>query len=122
MNVILFVLAAWGMTQIIVYGEIFDRIRPKHKFFHCPMCIGFHVGWFLFIFFCASGMFDQNTHLPAEMFVYACISSATSSMLVSVFTDNGISIDMGKNIVVEHEEMSNDELHEEWDGLQPDPR
>ena len=52
MDLIYFVLTAFGLTQILVYGKLFDRFRPSKEkwkgFFHCPMCIGFWVGSFLF--------------------------------------------------------------------------
>jgi hypothetical protein len=94
MNLLLFVLAVWGMTQILVYGEIFDKIRPEHKFFHCTMCIGFHVGWFLYLLF---WLFDVLLfpNVYAGMFVFGCIGSATSYALCSVFDGNGISISKG---------------------------
>ena len=53
MELITFVLAAYGLTQILVYGKIFDRWRPQRgrlkKLSTCPMCMGFHVGWFLML-------------------------------------------------------------------------
>ena len=52
MDLIYFVLTAFGLTQILVYGKVFSSIRPSKKvwkgFFHCPMCVGFWVGSFLF--------------------------------------------------------------------------
>ena len=51
MNLVWFILCAYGLTQILVYGSIFDKIRPKKtwlngfgELFHCPMCMGFWVG------------------------------------------------------------------------------
>jgi len=47
MELLTFILIAYGLTQILVYGEIFNRLRPKKGrlkgFATCPMCIGFHV-------------------------------------------------------------------------------
>ena len=42
MSLIYFVLAAYGLTQILVYGSIFDKVRPT-------------TGWFgdLFLALCA---------------------------------------------------------------------
>jgi len=45
-----FILACYGMTIILCYGTIFDKIRPNHKFFKCPLCIGFWVGIFNWFF------------------------------------------------------------------------
>ena len=77
-----FVLACYGMTMILVYGKIFDSIRPKHHFFHCTMCTGFYVGlfnWFLL-------------DLPFNFFIAGCISSGTSYLLSRIVDDDGIAI------------------------------
>ena len=54
MDLFYFILAAYGLTQILVYGSIFNKVRPPRqwlhgfgKLFHCPMCMGFWVGTFL---------------------------------------------------------------------------
>ena len=58
MELLLFILIAYGLTQILVYSDmpILKRLRQTKesyrgygKVFHCPMCMGFHVGWFLCI-------------------------------------------------------------------------
>ena len=77
-----FILACYGMTMILVYGKIFDSIRPKHHFFHCTMCTGFYVGifnWFLL-------------DLPFNFFIAGCISSGTSYLLSRIVDDDGIAI------------------------------
>ena len=55
MELIYFILAAYGLTQILIFGSIFNKIRPPKswlngfgKLFYCPMCMGFWVGVFLF--------------------------------------------------------------------------
>jgi len=51
LGLIWFILAAYGLTQILVYGTIFDAVRPTKgklgELFRCPMCMGFWVGAFL---------------------------------------------------------------------------
>ena len=49
-----FILAAYGMTFILVYGKIFEDIRPRlHKemdhIISLPFVYGF-LGWSIFIF------------------------------------------------------------------------
>ena len=93
-----FCLAAYGLTQIVVYSKVFEPIRPKFGWwgdlFHCPMCVGFWVGVFLF------GV-NYNTELftfeytVANFLVCGCVSSAVSYVLSMVFSDDGIQI--GKN-------------------------
>ena len=56
MDLLYFVLASYGLTFILVYGKIFEDLRPPKDYskkwntlFHCPLCIGFWVGCFLFV-------------------------------------------------------------------------
>ena len=73
-NLIYFILTAYGLTQILVYGKLFDSIRPARgklkKLFECPMCMGFWVG--------------------ANLFILGWLSSGTSYILNMVFGDNGV--------------------------------
>jgi len=52
MDILWFILSAYGLTQVLVYGSIFNKIRPSEGFFgelfHCPMCLGFWVGVLLY--------------------------------------------------------------------------
>ena len=90
-----FCLAAYGLTQIVVYSKVFEPIRPKFGWwgdlFHCPMCVGFWVGVFLF------GV-NYNTELftfeytIANLLICGCVSSAVSYVFCTVFGDNGIQI------------------------------
>ena len=91
MNLLLFVLAAYGLTQIIVYGRIFDKIRPAHHFFHCSMCIGWWVGLFLWAINQYTELFTFGYSI-ATAFLLACISSGTSYVLNMIFGDEGINI------------------------------
>lgn len=90
-----FCLAAYGLTQIVVFSKIFEPIRPRFGWwgdlFHCPMCVGFWVGVFLF------GV-NYNTELftfeytAANLLICGCVSSAASYVLSMVFGDSGIQI------------------------------
>ena len=91
MNLLLFVLAAYGLTQIIVYGRIFDKIRPSYHFFNCSMCIGWWVGLFLWAINPYTELFTFEYSI-ATAFVMACISSGTSYVLNMVFGDKGINL------------------------------
>ena len=75
-----FILACYGMTMILVYGKIFNKIRPKYHMFHCAMCMGFWVG--VFNSFLLS--------LPFNFFIAGCISSGTSYFLSRLVDDEGI--------------------------------
>ena len=93
MDLVYFILTAYGLTQILVYGSIFNSIRPKEgklgELFRCAMCMGFWVGAFLF------GI-NAFTELFANLLVLGCLSSGTSYVLNMVFGDEGIKIDGGK--------------------------
>ncbi len=89
MELLYFILCAYGLTQILVYGSIFDKIRPEHHFFHCPMCMGFWVGVFLVGInrYTELFIFDNNI---INYFLLGCLSSGTSYVLCTLFGDNGV--------------------------------
>ena len=70
------------MTNILVYGKIFDKIRPKKYYFHCMMCIGFAVGVFVSFFI----------NLDINYFFSGCLSSGTSYILGMLVDDEGFKI------------------------------
>jgi len=89
MSIIYFILCAYGLTQILAYGSVFEKIRPKHHFFHCPMCLGFWVGVFLVGInrYTELFIFDNNI---INYFLLGCLSSGTSYILCTLFGDNGV--------------------------------
>ena len=95
MDLIYFILCAYGLTQILVYGKIFDSIRPQDgqlgELFSCPMCMGFHVGWFLFIINGFTELFSFE-YTVANFFICGWLSSATTYALVNLFGDSGLNI------------------------------
>ena len=86
-----FILCSYGLTQILTVGSIFDSIRPKHKFFHCPMCVGFWVGIFLLCIIPYTQLFNFDLNL-ANAFLLGCLSSGTSYILHVLFDDWGLNI------------------------------
>lgn len=99
-NLLLFILSCYGMTFILVYGSIFNSIRPKQesgflgKLFNCPLCTGFHVGYIIFSLFWLGGI-KLFPHFIIGNFIFACISSGTSYLLSVVVDDFGIKINGG---------------------------
>jgi hypothetical protein len=93
MELLTFILAAYGMTQLLVYGSIFDEIRPVEgtlgKLFSCPMCMGFHVGWILMLLSPYTELFNFDV-TPINYLILGCLSSGTSYVLNMVFSDEGI--------------------------------
>jgi len=90
-ELIYFILAAYGLTQILVYGKIFNKIRPSYHFFHCPMCIGWWVGLFLWAINQYTELFTFEYSI-ATAFLLACVSSGTSYVLDMIFGDEGINL------------------------------
>jgi len=95
MELVWFVLAAYGLTQILVYGSIFNKIRPEKGFFgelfHCPMCLGFWIGVLLygFSFYTELFTFELNWANPI---ILGSLSSGTSYALSMLFGDEGMNV------------------------------
>jgi len=93
-----FTLIAYGLTQILVYSDLplLKRLRPSKaraggygKVFHCPMCMGFHVGWFLMLLSPFTELFNFDITVT-NFFLLGWLSSGTSYVLSMVFGDDGI--------------------------------
>lgn len=82
MTFLTFILACYGLTMILVYGKIFDAIRPKHHFFKCTMCLGFWSGVFVWMF----------VPVQFNFLIAGFISSGTSYILSKIVDDDGIAI------------------------------
>ena len=103
MELLTFILCAYGLTQILVYGKIFDAIRPKKgklgELASCAMCLGFHVGWLLMLLSPFTELFNFDVSV-ANYFLLGSLSSGTSYILNMVFGDDGIQLK--KNHTVEN--------------------
>ena len=95
MELIYFVLAAYGLTQILVYGSIFNKVRPTKGWFgellSCPMCTGFWVGVLLFGINGWTELFTYEYNL-VNLLILGWLSSGTSYIFNMVFSDKGIQI------------------------------
>ena len=93
MDLIYFILSSFGLTQILVYGKIFDSIRPKKgklgELFHCPMCMGFWTGAFLFGINGLTELFTFDYNF-VNLLLLGCLSSGTSYILSVIISDNGV--------------------------------
>ncbi len=83
-----FILCAYGLTQILVYGSIFNRFRPSHHFFHCPMCVGFWAGVLLLVLNPFTELFTFDVSV-INAFMLGCLSSGTSYALCMLISDGG---------------------------------
>jgi len=95
MELLWFVLAAYGLTQVLVYGSIFDKIRPTKgflgKLFHCTMCAGFWVGIILYGLSFNTELFTFELNW-ANPFILGSLSSGTSYALGVLFGVEGINV------------------------------
>jgi len=100
MELLIFILCAYGMTQIIVYSDmpLLKRLRPSKKsckgygkLFHCPMCMGFHVGWFLMLLSPFTELFNFDYNL-VNFLLLGSLGAGTSYMMDTIIDDEGIKI------------------------------
>ena len=98
MQLIYFCLNAAGMTQILVYGTRFDKVRPTYgwfgQLFSCSMCMGFWVGVFLWLTNDLTTLFTFDYSVVTGLFL-GCIGSLASYLIDAVFDDHGIKLDHG---------------------------
>ena len=84
MELLTFILCAYGLTQIVVYGKVLNSIRPTKgnlgELFKCPMCGGFHVGWILMLLSPFTELFSFDVSV-VNFFILGCLSSGTSYIL-----------------------------------------
>ena len=93
MELLTFILCAYGLTQILVYGKVFSKLRPKKgklgELANCPMCMGFHVGWLLMLLSPFTELFSFDVTV-FNFFLLGGISSGTSYILTMLFGDDGV--------------------------------
>ena len=93
MDLLYFILAAFGITQIVVYGSVFNSFRPSKEkfagFFHCPMCVGFWIGVLLFGINPFTELFTFELNIT-NAFLLGGVSSGTSYVLSMLFGDWGL--------------------------------
>ena len=98
MDLIYFILAAYGLTQILVCGSLFNKIRPSKewlrgfgKLFHCPLCMGFWVGVLLFCINDHTELFTFE-YSVFNAFILGSLSSGTCYLLSVLINDFGLKL------------------------------
>ena len=96
MELLWFVLACYGLTYLVVYASILNKIRPSKewlggfgKLFNCTLCFGFHAGWFLFAINKWTELFTFEYTL-VNLFICGCVGSGVSYILSMIVGDEGI--------------------------------
>ena len=94
-QLIYFILIAFGLTQILCYGSIFNAIRPINgklgELFKCSMCVGFWVG----VFLCGVSPYTELFSFERSLINFVllgCLSSGTSYILDKGINDDGFNI------------------------------
>ena len=91
MTLLWFILTCYGLTQILTYGSILNKIRPKHHFFHCSMCMGFWSGVLVFLISPWTELFTFETNI-INLLLCGWLSSGTSYVFCTLFGDEGINV------------------------------
>lgn len=97
MSFIIFILACFGFTQILVYSKLLEPIRPKHHFFHCPLCMAFWVGMttYVLFWFIDSAMFVltiESIEFWLRTIIMGGVAAGTTYALSSIIGDDGINV------------------------------
>ena len=95
MELIYFVLCSYGITYILLYGSIFDVVRPKKgklgELFKCPLCTGFWVGVFVLFISQYSQLITYEFNL-ANCLLLGWLSAGTSYFLDMIVDDYGFKV------------------------------
>ena len=90
----IFCLTTIGLCQIIMYGKIFDAIRPKWQMLKCALCTGFWIGATVFAMMSYAG-FKLCDDFIVGLFLFGWLSSAINYAYDAVIGDFGLKIDKG---------------------------
>ena len=95
MELIYFILCAYGMTYILIYGSIFNSIRPTQgkmgELFRCPLCLGFWVGVFLWSINHFTELFTYDYSLINALLL-GSLSAGSSYFLSMILNDFGLKL------------------------------
>ena len=108
MDLLYFILCAYGVTYILVYGSIFNSIRPKNgklgELFKCTLCTGFWVGVFLWSINSHTELFTFSYNLINGLLL-GSLSAGTSYFISSVLDDFGLKIKKTHEEVMKNETL-----------------
>lgn len=99
MSLLYFSLCCAGLTQILVYGKIFDKVRPNTGFLGrllaCSMCTGFWSGILLWALNDYTELFNFDYSMVTGLLL-GCLGSLVSYILIITFDDQGLRITIDK--------------------------
>lgn len=96
MDLVVFILFSFGISNILVYGSIFNKIRPSYSFFHCMMCVSFWASGLSFLLVSLSGILEYELSL-LNLFIFSSLGSGTSYILGSLVDDRGFKLEISNN-------------------------
>lgn len=90
-HLILFILTCYGLTNILMYGKILNKVRPDWELLKCSMCTGFWSGLLIncLFYYLNCAIFD-NIYLGSILAGF--LSSGTCYILDKTISDDGIMI------------------------------
>ena len=95
MGLVYFILCDYGMTYILLYGSIFNPIRPKKgklgELFKCPLCLGFWVGVFLWSINYFTELFTYEYNFINALLL-GSLSAGSSYFLSMILDDFGLKL------------------------------
>jgi hypothetical protein len=93
-----FILAAYGLTYLVVHASIFNKIRPAKewlggfgKVFHCTLCFGTWAGIILFSINRWTELFTFE-YTFANFLICGCVGAGTSYFLSTIVDDGGLKV------------------------------
>ena len=96
------------MTYILIYGSIFNSVRPKKgklgELFKCSLCTGFWVGVFLWSINSHTELFTLSYNLINGLLL-GSLSAGTSYFISSVLDDFGLKIKKTHEEVMKNETL-----------------
>jgi uncharacterized membrane protein len=106
LNLLWFVIVAYGLTQILVYGKIFNKVRPTTgwfgELFSCTMCTGFWVGVILWYLSSYTELINFDGSLITAL-LCGFAGSAAGYVPNILFDDNGLKIEKTVHVTKEKE-------------------
>jgi len=98
-QLITFALICYGLTLILLYGSIFDSIRPTKgklgELFKCPLCTGFWVGIIVLLISQDSQLITYKASF-VNCLLLGWLSAGTSYFLDMIVDDFGFKISREK--------------------------
>lgn len=95
LNLLILILASVGMTMIVVFGKIFEDVRPRNAPWNCTLCMGFYCGIIVnFLLYCIGLSLFSNIIIGCT--IAGFISSLMSWVVSSLVDDDGIAIKLKK--------------------------